>query len=131
MVSSKRMYVFKQITRNTNPYNYMTKIVYIAHAIAGDIENNLSDLRRILRKINLECPYTVIPIAPYYADVVSLNDTVPDERKRGMHNDATLIKCGLISEIWLTGPRISSGMQAEIDLAKTLNIPVIDFINSL
>lgn len=130
MVLLKLMYAFKQIIQNTKQTT-MTKIVYIAHAVAGDVENNLADLRRILRRINLECPYTVIPIAPYYADVVSLDDTDPNERKRGIHNDTTLIKSGCISEIWLTGDRISNGMQSEINLAKTLNIPVIDFIKSL
>jgi len=107
------------------------KIVYIAHCISGNIEENLTDLRRIIRKVNIDGAPSIVPLAPYYADIVSLNDDVPEERERGIRNDIAVLKSGLITELWLTGPRISKGMQAEINLAEQLGIPVKDFINLL
>lgn len=106
------------------------KIVYIAHPISGDIEGNLADLRRIVRKINLEFP-DVVPFVPYYADIVSLDDNVPWERERGINNDIAILKSGVVDEVWLTGERISNGMAAEKELAAKLGIPVYDFINKL
>jgi hypothetical protein len=106
------------------------KICYIAHPIGGDIENNLSDLRRIIRHINLQYP-EIVPFCPYYADIVSLDDNVHSERMRGIANDVTILRSGIVQEIWLTGSRISTGMQHEKELAETLGIPVVDKIGLL
>lgn len=106
------------------------RIVYIAHPIGGDVENNLADLRRIIRKINLEQP-VVVPFVPYYADIVSLDDNVPLERERGIKNDIAILESGIVDEVWLTGERISSGMAAEKIKAEQLGIPVYDFIKKL
>ena len=106
------------------------KIVYIAHPISGDIEANLADLRRIIRRINLEYP-DVVPLAPYYADIVSLDDNIPEERERGIKNDTALLERGFIDEVWLTGPRISFGMNCEVKLADKMGIPVVNLINQL
>ena len=105
-------------------------IVYIAHPISGDIEANLADIRRIVRKINMENP-DYVPLVPYYADIVSLDDTIPEERARGIANGIAVINSGLIEEVWLTGNRLSSGMYEEAELAKSLNIAVMDYINKL
>lgn len=106
------------------------KIVYIAHPIGGDIESNLKDLRRIIRKINLTFP-DVVPFTPYYADVVSMDDNNPPERSRGISNDTEILRRGIPDEMWLTGSKISAGMQAEADMAKSMNMPVIDKTNKL
>lgn len=106
------------------------KVCYIAHPISGDIEANLADLRRIVRKINLEYPATV-PFVPYYVDIVSLDDNIPAERERGIKNNTHIIQSGIVDEIWLTGNKISYGMKCEQQLANTLNIPVINLINKL
>lgn len=106
------------------------KIVYIAHPISGDIEGNLADLRRIVRKINLE-QLDIVPFVPYYADIVSLDDNVPSERERGIKNDIAILESGVVDEVWLTGESISNGMAAEKTKAKQLGIPVFDFINIL
>lgn len=103
------------------------KICYVAHPIGGDIEKNLADLRRIVRKINIERP-DVVPFVPYYADVVSLDDDVPEERARGIQNDIAVLRSGIVQELWLAGERISAGMAAERELAMELGIPVIDLI---
>lgn len=105
------------------------KICYIAHPIGGNVEENLADLRRIVRKINLEDD--VVPFVPYYADIVSLDDSNPVERERGILNDITILNHGCVDELWLTGPRISAGMEAERQLAVSLGIPVVNFIGML
>lgn len=106
------------------------KIVYIAHPISGDIEGNLADLRRIVRKINLEYS-DVVPFVPYYVDIVSLDDNNPKERARGIANDTAILKSGIVNEVWLTGHKLSKGMEAEVVVAIGLSIPVHDYINKL
>lgn len=106
------------------------KIAYIAHPIGGDIQGNLSDLRRILRLINVTHS-DVVPFCPYYSDIVSLDDNVPEERARGIANDTTILRSGLVHEMWLTGERISTGMSHEAAIAKEMGIPIIDLIGKL
>ncbi|HUU39320.1 MAG TPA: DUF4406 domain-containing protein [Desulfatiglandales bacterium] len=100
------------------------KIVYIAHPIGGDVENNLAKVLKIVRDININMP-DVLPFAPYWIDCHALDDNVPEERNRGIKNDQTLMKAGFINEVWLFGDRISTGMSHEIKLAGELGIPVI------
>lgn len=106
------------------------KIIYLAHPISSNIEENLADLRRIVRKINIEYE-DIVPFVPYYVDIVSLDDTVPKERERGIRNDVAIIESGMIDELWLTGNRISGGMIQEKELAMEYGITVIDKINQL
>src|ERR1700749_5361416 len=103
-------------------------IIYIAHPIGGDVEANLADLRRIIKELNFRYPDLVI-FCPYYADVVSLDDSDPVQRERGIRNDTELIKRGFISEVWLTGTHISKGMEAEAELPRSLQIPVFNYTN--
>lgn len=109
---------------------FRPKVVYIAHAIRGDVSSNLVDIRRIVRVINMD-HHGIIPFVPYYADCVSLDDEVEEERNRGIANDTYILKRGFIDELWLTGKTISTGMTAERKLAEELNIPVIDKIGLL
>lgn len=105
------------------------RIIYIAHPIGAyngtTMEQNLENLRRIVRHINLTMP-DVTPLVPYYADTVSLDDSNPAERERGIVNDMAIIRSGVLSELWLTGPRVSPGMRAERQLALDNYIPVLD-----
>lgn len=105
------------------------KIVYIAHPIGGNVEENLADLRRIIRIINLR-NHDIVAFVPYYADVVSLNDNIPAERERGIKNDMEILRRlrKHIDELWLTGNRISDGMKAEAAMAEILGIPVKNYI---
>lgn len=58
------------------------KIAYMAHPVGGDILKTL----KIVRNINLNEPDTV-PFVPYLRDLQSLNDNIPQERKRGFKNN--------------------------------------------
>lgn len=100
------------------------KIVYISHPIGGDVPGNLEKIRRIIRDLNLSYP-EMVPFAPYYSDVVSLDDAIPDQRERGLRNDIALIERGFIDEMWLFGPTISAGMRLEMIAAWNTKIPVI------
>lgn len=71
----------------------------------------------------------VCPCAPYYADILALDDTKPEERARGIENDIALIKTGMFDELWLTGTKISYGMQCEKALFEAIGLPVIDYTN--
>lgn len=106
------------------------KIAYIAHPISGDVQANLEKILAIVRDINLNEP-DVVPFAPYWIDCHALNDNIPKERERGIKNDITLLKAGFITEVRLYGNRISNGMQHELDLAKSLGIPVHSYIKTL
>jgi hypothetical protein len=99
------------------------KIVYIAHPISGVVEGNLKAITEIAREI-MFFDTEVIPFAPYFFDCHVLNDSVPEERQRGIRNDREYFNRGVIDEVWVYGPRISNGMKAEIDLAHSLEIPV-------
>lgn len=107
------------------------KICYIAHPISGDVEDNLTDIRRIVRKINIYGGPDIVPFVPYYVDTVAMNDRVPDERARGIKNGAAVLTSGVVDELWLTGKEISPGMAAEAKLAREKGIPVIDLTGLL
>ena len=101
------------------------KIAYIAHPISGDVKGNIDKIIAIVRQINLTEPDTV-PFAPYIVDLLALDDSKPEERARGIQNDTALLSSGLITELRLYGPHISSGMKHEAALVKMMGIPVID-----
>lgn len=101
------------------------RIVYIAHPIGGDVENNLASLRRIIRNINAY-EHNTVPFCPYYADVVSMNDNDPSQRARGLKNDmAILSRIGMVDELRLYGDTISQGMRLEIEQAYYTGIPIV------
>lgn len=104
------------------------KIAYIAHPISGDISGNLEKIRQIVREINLNEP-DVVPFAPYWLDCHALDDNIPEERERGIKNDHELFNRGFIDELRLYGDMVSNGMRAEIELAESLGIPVVDCMN--
>jgi hypothetical protein len=100
------------------------KIVYIVHPVSGDVAGNIQKILAIVKRINLEKD-DVVPFAPYIADLLALDDDDPDQRTRGISNDIAILRSGIVKELWVYGPKISGGMQAEIDLAWELNIPVL------
>lgn len=99
------------------------KVAYIAHPISGDSDGNIQKILKIVRYINRHsCDY--VPFAPYIVDCLALDDSIQEERERGIENDIALFNKGFIDEVWLYGDRISTGMSREIELAHKLNISV-------
>lgn len=105
-------------------------VVYIAHPIRGDVEANLESLNKIIWKVNMNMK-NVIPFVPYYADVMALDDNKALERIKGMRNSRELFKRGFIDQLWLCGPKMSEGMRKELELARSLGIPVMNRINGI
>lgn len=99
-------------------------IAYIAHPVQGDVAGNIEKILAIVKDINFMYA-DVVPFVPYLADLMALDDSVPEERARGISNGTTILKSGLVNELWLYGRKITTGMKAEIALAWDHNIPII------
>lgn len=99
------------------------KIIYIAHPISGNVQENIKSVLAIVRELSIE--NQVIPFAPYIVDVQSLDDANPSERAIGFEHNKAIFQSGIIDEVWLYGGRISNGMQTEIEWAKELNIKTV------
>lgn len=98
-------------------------IVYIAHPIKGDVDVNLQKIVKIARRINLKEKNTM-PLAPYFLDLHALDDSVQEERLRGIKNGTEFLTRFKIDEMRLYGGRISDGMFHEVILAHRRGIPV-------
>ncbi len=98
------------------------KTVFIAHPIAGNIENNIKKVLNICREVHTK---KIIPVAPYLVSLQYLNDEVIEDRSLGIEANLECFHRHYIDELWIFGDRISSGMKQEIKLANKLNIPII------
>lgn len=100
------------------------KIVYIAHPVAlPDLQQNLQKIQTIARDLNLS-RRDIVPFVPYMTDCLSLDDTDPKQRERGMTNNKALLASGVVDELWLYGDRISEGMYEEIRIALSTGITI-------
>ncbi len=99
------------------------RTVYICHPIKGDKINNIVNIVKIVRAINLFLP-DVVPITNYIADCLAMNDDVESEREKGLLNDEFILKSGIVDELWVFGDNISSGMQLEINIAQKIGIVI-------
>lgn len=97
------------------------KIVYIAHPISGDVEANLKSIQEIYAVISRTRP-DVIPFCPYYATVMSLDDSEPNDRSLGMEHNKVFFENNIIHELWWFN-RISSGIGQELDWCIQFDIP--------
>ncbi len=98
------------------------KIVYICSPCRGDYEKNITKAQEYCREA---VDMGVLPIAPHVYFTQFLDDTIPEERRTGMEAGKELLK--YCHEVWVYGiANPSEGMAAEIELAKTLGIPVRD-----
>lgn len=96
--------------------------IYICSPLKGDIERNI---KKAIGYSRLAYIKGGIPLAPHAIFTTFLDDEILDERNAGIDMGiALLTKC---DEIWVFGERISSGMQAEISVAKALNIGIKRF----
>lgn len=97
----------------------MSKLVYIASPLSGDVERNLDFARQA-------CRYAIsqgaTPFAPHLLYTQMLDDGDPAERQLGIDMGNQMLE--LCEELWLCGDRISAGMEGERKLAESLGIPV-------
>jgi hypothetical protein len=106
------------------------RIVYIAHPIGGAVKENLEDLARILKEINLTNE-DVIPVAPYFGDCVAMDDSDALQRKRGIENCIAMIETGIFDELWLTGKYISNGMNEEMKAFRLQGKCIFNYIGKM
>lgn len=102
------------------------KIVYIAHPIGGDVEGNLKKLQEIYEYLSFQYDGEIVPFIPYYATVNSLDDRSPDARMMGMRHNKEFFKRNIIDEMWLYGPKVSSGMALEIEWCREYGINIVN-----
>lgn len=101
------------------------KIVYIAHPVSGNVHANIVSILGIVKSINLSTD-DVVPLVPYLADIMALDDSVPEQRRRGIENGRTIMSSGLIEELWVFGGyENSQGCNEEIKLAIALRIKIV------
>ena len=98
------------------------KTVFVAHPIAGDIEENMKKVLAICEQIHTK---EIIPVAPYLVSLQYLNDEVVEDRQLGIDANHECFRRRYVDELWLFGDRISEGMKGEILLAREMNIPVV------
>ena len=95
------------------------KLIYVASPYAGDVERNVEYAKQACRTV-MESGHAFF--APHLLYPAVLDDAVPEERQTGIEMGLTLLhRC---DELWAFGSVTSSGMQAEIEEAERLRIPV-------
>jgi hypothetical protein len=95
------------------------KLIYVASPYAGDVEKNIAFAKRACRYV-MEQGHAFF--APHLLYPQILDDTDPAERKTGLKLGLRILE--ICDELWVCGDRISTGMEAEIELAKQLGIPI-------
>ncbi len=98
------------------------KIVFIGHPVSGNIQENIKRILDICKQIHGK---QIIPCVPYLISLQYLNDEIIEDRELGIEANLECFHRGYIDELWLFGDRISKGMEQEINLALSLNIPVV------
>ena len=99
----------------------MAKLVYIAHPIAGNVEENVRSVLDICKEIHSD---HIIPIAPYLVALQYLSDHLTEERDLGIAANQEFFRRGVMDEVWVCGSHISEGMREEIKLALKYGIPI-------
>ena len=93
-------------------------LVFICSPYRGDTQTNEQHARTYC---SLAVSQGCIPFAPHLLFTQFLDDSKASERRKGMLMGAEMLK--LCDELWVFGEP-STDMQAEIDLAKHMGIPV-------
>lgn len=86
------------------------KIVYMAHPVSGDVKNNLARAKAWVRWIEENHPDVAV-VASWITECEIWDDDNPTHQAAGLKRDLAVIeRC---DELWLVGPKISSGMERE------------------
>lgn len=98
----------------------MLQRVYVCSPYRGDVENNIRRAKEAARLIALKGYF---PVVPHIYLTQFLDDSKEDERNLGLSLGIDLLEnCVALCQV---GDHISSGMSAEIERAKQLNIPIV------
>lgn len=102
----------------------LSKVTYIAHPLSNDVKGNIEKILAIVKEINLK-ELNTIPFVPYLADILALDDSIPEHRLRGISNNLHYLRSGMVSELRVYGDFISKGVAEEIKLCIEYKIPVV------
>lgn len=105
-----------------------TKIIFVCSPFKRQHKLSFWEKRQNIKNAIKYCQTIIdngmIPIAPHLYFPKMLNDNNLKDRTIGMSMGLELMKhCDFV---YVYGPRISSGMQIEIDKARKLGIPIIE-----
>lgn len=103
----------------------MSKVVYIAHPIGGDVETNIRKILDICHEVHVSSNGNIVPFAPYLVSLQYLKDHLEAERELGIAANHAMFHKRAMDEVWVYGDKISSGMRAELERAVEYNIPII------
>lgn len=95
------------------------RMVYIASAMRGDIENNLKKAAAYCRAA---AESGAVPVAPHLYFSAYLDDRIPEDRVAGMAMGLHILR--RCDELWVFGEP-TEGMKEEIKLAKELGLPAL------
>ena len=100
------------------------RAIYLCHPIAGDVEANVAEVERIYNEL-WERWGLQYPVAPYLLSLKNGtdDDSDPHSRARGLQIDSDMVK--RCDEVWLFGPKISSGLLHYILVVISCSFPVI------
>lgn len=106
----------------------ITPVVYMAHLVApkeGEtIEGNLAAAKAWLKRLAERHPHLCF-IAPWITECEIWDDSDPKQRAAGLARCHIVIrKC---DHFWMVGPRVSSGMQGESEVAMAHGLFVANF----
>ena len=97
-------------------------LIYIASPFSGDVERNIEFARAACR-FCIDMGHTPIAVHLLYPQI--LDDKDPAQREAGLQLGGNVLEhC---NEMWVCGSEISAGMNTEIELAKTLGMPIRHF----
>ena len=102
---------------NSEAYSDEFTVEYVAHQISGDIIGNMTKVLATCRQLHLE--EDIIPSTPYVSFLLYLDDTVTDERMRGVYGDKALIARDA-EGMQIFGPKLSFGVKEEAKFFKQL-----------
>lgn len=95
-----------------------TKLIYMAHPVAGDVAANIASAKKWLRRLQDMYPAHDF-IAPWITDVEIYDDSKPIYREAGLQRcERVIARCDALV---LVGDRISEGMKREWALALELH----------
>lgn len=99
------------------------KMVYLAHPVNGDVDQNLARARAWLKFLEA-CNPEVLFVSQWILGVELWDDSNPVQRELGLLR--CLAQVERCDEIWLVGLRVSDGMTREADHACAYGVTVVD-----
>lgn len=99
------------------------KVIFMAHPVAGAVEENLAHARLWVKWI--EDTFHVAVCSTWITECEIYDDSNPKQRETSFKRNFTMMeRC---DELWLVGTHVSGGMAEEREFAKGIGLPVIDF----